>query len=130
MISSLFQFPVFFLGARGLWRGQRSATRFIHFQTLTPHPDSKGIYVLLLVYAASTTTTVLPCLAVLLSMPVTTAATVAAKTASLSVAQRMLLLSSYVPFFLVPLVMTLDMARRLAGFVRSANNGAAAKKWR
>jgi hypothetical protein len=54
-------------------------------------------------------------------MPATTAGTIAAKTASLSIAQRTLLLSSYVPFFLVPLVMTVDMGMRLLGYVRAGS---------
>jgi hypothetical protein len=93
-------------------------------------PDCKRVYVLLLVYAASTSTTVLPCLTVLLSMPATTAATIAAKTASLTTAQRTLLLSSYVPFFLIPLMMTVDMAFRLHAFVRAGVNAQEAKKRR
>ncbi|KAI0741360.1 transmembrane protein 6/97 [Daedaleopsis nitida] len=112
MVEAFFQVPVFLLGLRGLWRG------------------SSSIYVLLLIYAASTTTTTLPCLAIILSTPVsptplTAAATETAKAVGLSVTadQRLLLLSSYIPFFLVPLVMTLDMAFRVQKLV----NGGAAK---
>jgi hypothetical protein len=110
----------------------RSVVRARHpTPSLTPaRSDSKSIYVLLLIYAASTTTTLLPCLAVLLSTPATTAATLAAKTASLTTPQRALLLSSYVPFFVLPLLMIFDMAGRVTGYVRAATPGAEAKKRR
>ncbi|KAI0352093.1 hypothetical protein OH77DRAFT_814945 [Trametes cingulata] len=108
LVEAFFQVPVFIIGLRGLWTG------------------STSIYVLLLIYAASTTTTTLPCLAVILSTPVSptplTASSVASEAAkalglSLSAEQRLLLLSSYIPFFLVPLVMTIDMAFRVQSLV-------------
>jgi hypothetical protein len=37
---------------------------------------------------------------------------------SITAAQRYLLLSSYIPFFLVPLLMTIDMAGRVARLVQ------------
>lgn len=107
LLELLFQFPVFFLGLRGLWN------------------DSRGIYPLLLVYAASTATTTLPCLALILSTPITSAYTVAQGVVSITTDQRALLLSSYVPFFLIPLCMTVDMAFRVA---RLVNIGAKAEQ--
>lgn len=80
---------------------------------------SRSIYVLLLVYAASTTTTTLPCLAVILSTPVSATPLATPFTLSITAEQRLLLLSSYIPFFLVPLVMTLDMAARVHKLVSS-----------
>jgi len=38
---------------------------------------------------------------------------------SVTAAQRYLLLSSYIPFCLVPLLMTIDMGRRVAKLVQS-----------
>ncbi|OSD08112.1 hypothetical protein PYCCODRAFT_1430294 [Trametes coccinea BRFM310] len=111
LVEAFFQVPVFILGLRGLWTG------------------SPSIYVLLLIYAASTTTTTLPCLAVILNTPVSSTplttsavATEAAKALNISVTaeQRLLLLSSYIPFFLVPLVMTIDMAFRVQRLVFAA----------
>ncbi|THH20438.1 hypothetical protein EUX98_g8585 [Antrodiella citrinella] len=99
LLEAFFQFPVFVLGLRGLWKG------------------SKSIYVLLLIYAASTSTTVLPCLAVLLSTPVTSSPV--ANTVSITPEQRILLLSSYVPFLLIPLLMTVDMAFRTLSLLRA-----------
>ncbi|KAF7294369.1 putative membrane protein [Mycena chlorophos] len=84
-----FQFPVFFIAARGLWN------------------DSRKIYVLILVYAASTATTVWACLATVVATP-------------LASNELAMLLASYVPFFLIPLVMTIDMAFRVQGIVSDA----------
>lgn len=67
----------------------------------------------MLIYAASTTTTTLPCLAVVFATPLTSPETLAAKAISITYEQRLLLLSSYIPFFLIPLVMTIDMAFRV-----------------
>jgi len=101
-LEALFQIPVFILGMRGLWN------------------DSRSIYVLLLVYAASTTTTTLPCLSIILTTPLTSAKTLAAGIVSVTTAQRFLLLSSYIPFFLLPLTMTIDMSFRVLHLVRGA----------
>ncbi|KAG2056720.1 hypothetical protein BDR06DRAFT_909137 [Suillus hirtellus] len=109
-VEALFQFPVFILGARGLWR------------------DSRSIYVLLLVYAASTTTTTLPCLSVLLATPTTSAQTIANKIVSVTTFQRSLLLSSYIPFFVIPFIMTIDMAYRLSRLVTTGIDAADEKK--
>lgn len=45
-----------------------------------------------------------------------------AKTVALTLTaeQRLLLLSSYIPFFLVPLVMTVDMASRVQSLVAAS----------
>ncbi|KAK7687288.1 hypothetical protein QCA50_009793 [Cerrena zonata] len=94
-LEMFFQLPVFFLGVRGLWK------------------DCRSIYVLLLVYGASTTTTLFPCLAVLLNTPITSSETIAAKAISITSEQRTLLLSSYIPFLLIPLTLTIDMAFRI-----------------
>ncbi|KAI0333900.1 hypothetical protein GY45DRAFT_1271173 [Cubamyces sp. BRFM 1775] len=98
MVEAFFQVPVFIVGLRGLWKG------------------SSSIYVLLLIYAASTTTTTLPCLAVILSTPISPTP-LSAIGISLTAEQSLLLLSSYIPFFLVPLVMTIDMAIRVQTLV-------------
>ncbi|KAG2354951.1 transmembrane protein 6/97 [Suillus spraguei] len=109
-IEALFQLPVFVLGARGLWR------------------DARSIYVLLLVYGASTTTTTLPCLSVLLTTPTTSAQTITDQVISVTSSQRLLLLSSYIPFFVIPLVMTVDMASRLSKLVTTGIDAADDKK--
>lgn len=109
-IEALFQLPVFMLGARGLWR------------------DSRSIYVLLLIYGASTTTTTLPCLSVLLTTPITSAQTITDRVVSVTTSQRLLLLSSYIPFFVIPLVMTIDMASRLSKLVTTGIDAADDKK--
>ncbi|KAI9509071.1 transmembrane protein 6/97 [Russula earlei] len=94
-LEALFQLPVFVLGARGLWK------------------DSPKIYALLVLYGASTCTTTLACIAQIINTPVTSAATVAQKAVSITPQQRVMLLFSYVPFFIVPLFLAIDMALRL-----------------
>ncbi|TFK51934.1 hypothetical protein OE88DRAFT_1486556 [Heliocybe sulcata] len=102
-LEAIFQLPTFVLGARALYK------------------DNRRIYPLLLVYAASTTTTTLPCLSVVLTTRLASVATAGAITS----AQRLLLLSSYIPFFILPLVMTIDMAMRVSA---SVTDGSEAKK--
>jgi hypothetical protein len=94
-LEALFQLPVFVLGANGLWR------------------DSRGIYGLLALYGASTATTTLACIAMIIDVPTTSAATLAQKVISITSEQRVLLLFSYVPFFIIPLCIGVDMAFRL-----------------
>ncbi|KAJ4469863.1 transmembrane protein 6/97 [Lentinula aciculospora] len=89
-LELLFQFPIFILGMKGLWNGSRS------------------IYILLLAYGASTATTVLPCIFYFFQEH------------NMTATQRLILLSSYVPFFLVPLVMAIDMGSRVYNIVASA----------
>ncbi|KAJ7678203.1 transmembrane protein 6/97 [Mycena polygramma] len=101
-LEAFFQFPTFFIAARGLWN------------------DSKKIYVLMLVYGASTATTVWPCVWTLLATPEPSPAALASGIATLTPDQRVMLLASYVPFCFLPLLMAVDMAFRLQGIVRDA----------
>ncbi|KAK7052314.1 putative membrane protein [Favolaschia claudopus] len=101
-LEVFFQFPTFFIAARGLLN------------------DSRKNYVLMLVYGASTTTTVWPCLWTLLAIPGPSPAALASGIATLTFEQRAMLLSSYVPFCLLPLLMTVDMALRLHSIVGKA----------
>ena len=89
---------------------------------------SRSIYVLLLIYGASTATTTLPCITVVLSTPITSAETIAAGIASITVQQRLLLLTSYFPFFLIPLVIPVDMAYRILSLVRDAERASKVTK--
>ena len=76
----------------------------------------------MLVYAASTATTPLPCLAVIIQTPTTSPETLAANIVSITTAERLILLLSYLPFFLLPLGMTVDMAQRLTGLINAGLN--------
>lgn len=78
---------------------------------------SRTIYILLLAYGASTATTTLPCVMVILATPQTNPAL--RQIVSVTTAQRTLLLLSYIPFFVVPLVMALDMSSRVLTYVRA-----------
>ncbi|KAI0064001.1 hypothetical protein BV25DRAFT_1823493 [Artomyces pyxidatus] len=98
-LEAIFQLPVFVLGARGLWK------------------DNQGIYTLLAIYGASTSTTTLACLGILANTPTTSPETIAAEVVSITLEQRLMLFSSYIPFFLVPLYMAVDMAWRVQKLV-------------
>ncbi|GJE90316.1 DUF2781 domain-containing protein [Phanerochaete sordida] len=101
VLELCFQLPVFVIAARGLLN------------------NSKSIYLLMLIYAASTATTTLPCLAVIIQTPTTSAETLAANIVSITTTERLMLLSSYLPFFLLPLGMTVDMAQRLTRLINA-----------
>jgi hypothetical protein len=83
-------------------------------------PDSPRIYGLLALYGASTCTTTLACVAMVIDTPTTSAATIAQKVISITLEQRVLLLCSYVPFFIIPLWIGVDMALRLQKLVSVA----------
>ncbi|KAJ4474064.1 transmembrane protein 6/97 [Lentinula edodes] len=89
-LELLFQFPTFFLGMRGLWNGSHS------------------IYVLILAYGASTATTTLPCIFYILK-----------EHSRMTAVQQIILLSSYIPFFIIPLMMAVDMGFRVYKIIRS-----------
>ncbi|KAH8997263.1 transmembrane protein 6/97, partial [Lactarius akahatsu] len=93
--TACFNSLLFVIGAYGLWK------------------DSRGIYGLLVLYGASTCTTTYACVAAILDTPTTSAATIAQNVVSITPAHRVMLLSSYVPFFLIPLFLAVDMAVRL-----------------
>jgi len=83
---------------------------------LSPHsqnPGNKKLYPLLLVYATSAVTTTLPCLVYSLSLPSPSSSTSTPSDFTLTFEQRLILLSGYISFFLVPLTMLLDMASRV-----------------
>jgi hypothetical protein len=50
-----------------------------------------------------------------MSTPITSAQTIADNVVSVTTFQYFLLLSSYIPFFIIPLMMTVDMAFRVLG---------------
>lgn len=75
--------------------------------------DSPSIYGLLALYGASTCTTTLACIVTVIDTPTTSAATIAQMVISITPEQRVLLLCSYVPFFIIPLWIAVDMALRL-----------------
>ncbi|EJU03533.1 hypothetical protein DACRYDRAFT_21088 [Dacryopinax primogenitus] len=102
LLEGLFQLPTFFVALYGLWIG------------------SARINLLILIYAASTTTTVLACVSTVLELPTTSELTIKAGLMSLTDVQRYMLLASYVPFMLVPAVMMVDMGLRTLRLVETA----------
>lgn len=67
---------------------------------------------LLLAYGASTTTTLIPTLTYLLNPSIVSP--------PLSSSELLTLLSSYIPFLLIPLTVTIDMGWRLMGIISQA----------
>ena len=95
---------------------------------MTYSPDSKSVYTLLLIYGASTATTTLACVAVILAAPQATVDTIASNIAAVTPEQRTLLLSSYVPFLIIPFVMTVDMGIRVSRLVHAGLKAQGTKK--
>ena len=117
--------------SRHAWAVQRYAYHpsCYHSTTLTPTiTDSRAIYVLLLTYAASAVTTTLPCLTTILATPVTAVASTNPASVSVTPEQRTMLLTSYVPFLVVPLLMTIDMGFRVLSLVRAGSAAAERQK--
>ncbi|KZP01720.1 hypothetical protein CALVIDRAFT_594414 [Calocera viscosa TUFC12733] len=93
------QLPIFFIGLWGLWKA------------------SARINILILIYGVSTATIVLACVATILAVPTTSDLTINAGIASVTDEQRALLLKCYLPYLIVPTVMTLDMGWRMLKLV-------------
>ncbi|KAL1747420.1 transmembrane protein 6/97 [Schizophyllum fasciatum] len=108
-LEAVFQLPVFFIGA----------------YCLIKSACTTSLYPLLLIYGASTATTTLPCLVYLYATPDSDEWTQASNVPSITPNERLILLSSYAPYCLIPLVMAVDMAFRLG---RSKKSGKAAKR--
>lgn len=81
-------------------------------------PDSKSVYILILVYAASTNITILACLATLFATPITTVEVHVP--GAITSKQLFMLLQSYGPFYILTLVMTVEMAFRCHKLVLKA----------
>ncbi|KAF9454239.1 hypothetical protein P691DRAFT_656666 [Macrolepiota fuliginosa MF-IS2] len=93
-LEGIFQIPVFIVGLGALWHG------------------CKKIYPLLLIYAASSATTTLPCIIYLFSLPRPIAQTTIFEHA-ITYEQLMILLLGYVSFFIVPFIMVFDFGNRV-----------------
>lgn len=104
---------MFFLGIRGLAKGQQRRDLSPHIRIAHFVPtDSRAIYVLLLIYASSATTTIFPLLEEIYNAPL----------ATVTLSQKQGLLASYGSFFAVCFFMTVDMAQRLINLVKDAQN--------
>ncbi|KAG2011626.1 hypothetical protein CC2G_011720 [Coprinopsis cinerea AmutBmut pab1-1] len=101
-LELFFQLPTFFYAAYHLYHNRK-----LHV-----------LYPLMAIYGASTATTTLPCIVLVLTTPPTGVATVLGSTVSSG--QRLTLLASYLPYLLIPLVMAIDSAYRMAGLVSRA----------
>jgi len=100
-LEAAFQLPVFVIGAYCLYH------------------NYKSIYPILLIYAASSVTTQIPVFSYILSYN-SLPAVQATPSLKLRPEQLAMLMSSYVPFFLAPFCMMVDMARRLRQVLKAA----------
>jgi hypothetical protein len=106
-------FSKVFPGSRVYFRNARAVERSVtiggkHPALRSNNPrilDSHSIYLLLLVYGASTATTTLPCITTILFA------------SSITSEQRGMLLACYAPYLLMPLIMTVDMANRVNNLI-------------
>jgi len=131
----LFQVPVFILGLRGLYKGKFRVLSFGLIKCLLP-TGSRSIYSLLTLYGASSATTTLACLTSIIQMPsvrYVPGSNIPAldnPVGALTQQQRLMLLSSYIPFFLVALIMAMDMAMRVNNLVQKAVKVEEENKWK
>ncbi|KAJ3776364.1 hypothetical protein FB446DRAFT_307156 [Lentinula raphanica] len=117
-LELLFQFPTFLLGLRALWTGKSHPTHLpiISYEAISCHvrkptnqslntaSGSQSIYPLLIAYGASTATTTLPCIFYILKEY---------SESRITSTQLLILLASYIPFLVVPLVMAIDVGFRV-----------------
>ena len=81
--------------------------------------DSRAIYVLLLIYGASTTTTIIPLLEAIIQAPLSDSDLARSSSPLVTRSQKRGLLASYGSFFLICLYLTVDMAKRVVELVRA-----------
>lgn len=91
----IFFLPTYFFGIFGLWK------------------DDSTVYPLLLAYGAAASTTTATCLIDLLF---------GSHDSPLNTRQLLFLLSSYVPFFLIPLTILLDMYLRISTLLKASSH--------
>ena len=96
---------------------------------------SKRIYPLLLIYGASTATTVLPCLVTVLSQSDPSTLTYAPSSSGLlhlgftaTREQKLKLVGAYLPLMVVPFGMMVDMSFRLSALVEAGEGGRGAEE--
>lgn len=82
--------------------------------------DSRAIYVLLLIYGASATTTIVPLLEIIVKAPLS--GSNRTDVPLITPSQQQSVLASYGSFFFICLFLTLDMANRLVGLVGAGQN--------
>jgi len=133
--TRFFQVPVFILGLRGLYKGNFHFLCLDLIKRFLP-AGSRSIYSLLTLYGASSATTTLACLTSVIQMPsvrYVPGSNIPAldnPVGALTQQQRLMLLSSYIPFFLVALIMAVDMAMRVNKLVQKALKVEEENKWK
>ncbi|KAL0955302.1 hypothetical protein HGRIS_004191 [Hohenbuehelia grisea] len=130
-LELFFQLPIFILGARALWKRKLSHYSILIHANLTSvtRSDTQTFYLPMIIYGASTATTTLACLAVVLNTPVTSSSAAAPDgTVTITSEQRNLLLGSYLPYLLIPLVMAVDCSLRVSTMLGRSQNAVLASK--
>ena len=126
---------MFILGLRGLYKGNFHFLCLDLIKRFLP-AGSRSIYSLLTLYGASSATTTLACLTSVIQMPsvrYVPGSNIPAldnPVGALTQQQRLMLLSSYIPFFLVALIMAVDMAMRVNKLVQKALKVEEENKWK
>jgi len=111
VLERIFQFPVFFIGMYALWKGYKS------------------FYPLLVIYGASTATTVVPCFLFIWNYPTSTVEPEDPSDFSvLHPDQRFNSLAAMFPWVIIPLVMTVDLGWRTAKLIKAATQEDVLKK--
>ena len=126
---------MFILALRDLYKGKFQLFQ-VHLIKRSLPAGSRSIYSLLVLYGASSATTTLACLTSIIQMPsvrYVAGSNILAldnPVGALTQEQRLILLSGYVPFFLVQLVMAVDMAMRVGKLVQKAVKVEEEDKWK
>ncbi|KZW01243.1 hypothetical protein EXIGLDRAFT_638565 [Exidia glandulosa HHB12029] len=108
VLEMIFQFPVFFVGAWALYNGR------------------KAWYPLLLAYGASTATTLVACVSYLAAYP--TASKKSATFETMTVEQKLHVIAMMSPWIVIPALLTVDMALRIAKELRRADRLVSSRK--
>lgn len=112
-LEAVYQVPMFFLGIINLRSGKLTSLLLSRCNWETT--DNKKFYPWLMIYGASTATTLLPAIAIIMTAPV---GEVGIRGVQLSYSQRLNALSSFVPFLIIPLTMAIDMALRISKLIQ------------
>lgn len=107
-LEGFFQFPVFFIGAWALYYGRHTW------------------YPLLIAYAASTATTLVPCMAYLWTYPIASAKV--SNFATMTVSQQWQVIGMMTPWVIIPTLMAVDLSLRVARVLAAADHVSATKK--
>ncbi|KIY51119.1 hypothetical protein FISHEDRAFT_71410 [Fistulina hepatica ATCC 64428] len=102
LLEAFFQVPTFIIGMRGLYY------------------DRKSTWVLMIVYGASTTVSVILCIGTMLTYPIISAEEVSANVVGYTRQQMLFGLANILPFLIVPVFMTVERSWRVLQLMNEA----------